>query len=58
VETLKPIEKFKPVITGEKFGTEENMKFMKNIGYNLIDRSFMDFIYVPEKTNKTFVYKI
>lgn len=54
----KTIEKFKPVIIGERFGTEENMKFMKNIGYNLIDRSFMDFIYVPEKTNKTFVYKI
>lgn len=46
---INTINKFKPVIIGERFGSEENKEYMKSIGYKNVDRSFMDFIYVPEE---------
>ena len=46
---INTINKYKPVIVGERFGAEENKEYMKSIGYKNVDRSFMDFIYVPEE---------
>ena len=43
---INTINKFRPVIIGERFGTDENKEYMKSIGYKNVDRSFMDFIYV------------
>lgn len=44
----KTIEKYKPVIVLERFGSLEQQVFMDNLGYKLQDRSFMDVIYIPK----------
>lgn len=41
------INKFKPVITGERFYTEGNQSFMAERGYKLAEVSFLDAIYIP-----------
>jgi FkbM family methyltransferase len=41
------IAQYKPVIIGERFGTPENQKYMRSLGYELKDQSFLDYIYTP-----------
>lgn len=44
---IKTIEKFKPVIIGERFVTPDNQAFMRNLGYKAVEMSSMDAIYIP-----------
>jgi FkbM family methyltransferase len=41
------IEKFKPVIIGERFNSPGNQTFMYELGYELKEMSSMDAIYAP-----------
>lgn len=56
------IQKFKPVIIAERFGTPEHEKAMKGIGYQLVDISCMDAIYISadriNSTDQVFVYQV
>lgn len=45
----KTIEKFKPVIIGERFNNSNNIAFMRNLGYDLVQMSSLDAIYIPSK---------
>lgn len=45
---LNTIKKYKPVIIAENFNSESNQKIMDQLGYELKDQSFMDFIYTPK----------
>jgi FkbM family methyltransferase len=44
---IRTINKFKPVIIGERFGDNVAQAGMSALGYKLADTSFMDSIYIP-----------
>lgn len=50
------IKKYRPVIIAERFNGRENQEFMKNMGYDYVDQSFLDSIYVAPDTPKLFSY--
>jgi FkbM family methyltransferase len=41
------ILKYKPVIIAERFNTPEQQMYMKNLGYDYVEQSFLDSIYTP-----------
>lgn len=43
------IEKYKPVIVAERFGSLNHQVFMEKLGYVLKDKSYMDHIYIPKE---------
>jgi len=45
---------FKPVIIAERFNSMHQQKFMNDLGYEYVDQSFLDSIYVAKKEPKTF----
>lgn len=53
------ILKYKPTIIAERFNSMEQQKFMNDLGYQYVDQSFLDSIYVATKEPKTFFsYKV
>jgi FkbM family methyltransferase len=52
------IEKFHPTIIAERFNTPDHVKFMKSLGYEYVEQSFLDSIYVYNQSTSTFSYKV
>jgi hypothetical protein len=53
------ILKYKPTIIAERFNSIEQQKFMNDLGYEYVDQSFLDSIYVATKEPKLFFnYKV
>lgn len=44
----KTIKKYRPVIITEAYDSPEAQALMKSIGYKMVDKSFLDVIYIPE----------
>jgi hypothetical protein len=52
------ILKYKPVIIAERFNTPEQQMYMKNLGYDYVEQSFLDSIYTPSTEAKFFKYAV
>ena len=54
--SINTIRKYKPVIIAERFNGREQQQFMKEMGYDYADQSFLDSIYIAHDAPKMFNY--